>query len=55
VNEGIGLDLEPALSLEAEMFGTLFVTEDQKAGMSAFLEKRSYTFKESNGSLSIKR
>jgi enoyl-CoA hydratase len=44
VNEGIGLDLERALSLEAEMFGTLFVTEDQKAGMSAFLEKQTYTF-----------
>ncbi|WP_227937665.1 enoyl-CoA hydratase-related protein [Alkalihalobacillus deserti] len=44
VNDGIGLDLERALSLEAEMFGMLFESEDQKAGMSAFLEKRTYTF-----------
>lgn len=45
VNEGINLDLERALSLEAELFGTLFSTKDQSEGMSAFLEKREHSFK----------
>lgn len=45
VNEGLNLDLERALSLEAELFGTLFSTKDQTEGMSAFLEKRQVTFK----------
>ncbi|MCQ6279633.1 enoyl-CoA hydratase-related protein [Bacillus sp. EB600] len=45
VNEGINLDLERALSLEAELFGTLFSTKDQSEGMSAFLEKREPSFK----------
>ncbi|SEC76855.1 enoyl-CoA hydratase-related protein [Paenibacillus sp. GP183] len=40
VNEGFDLDLERSLSLETEMFGMLFSTEDQKEGMTAFLEKR---------------
>jgi enoyl-CoA hydratase len=45
VNEGLNLDLERALSLEAELFGTLFSTMDQSEGMSAFLEKRQAVFK----------
>jgi enoyl-CoA hydratase len=45
VNEGINLDLERAVSLEAELFGSLFSTKDQKEGMSAFLEKRQAVFK----------
>jgi len=44
VNEGLNLDLERALSLEAEMFGFLFSTEDQKEGMTAFMEKRKPAF-----------
>lgn len=44
VNEGLNLDLERALSLETELFGSLFSTKDQKEGMSAFLEKRQLTF-----------
>lgn len=45
VNEGMNLDLDRALRLESEIFGTLFTTEDQSEGMSAFLEKRQPTFK----------
>ncbi len=44
INEGINLDLERALSLEAELFGALFSTKDQTEGMSAFLEKRQPVF-----------
>ncbi|WP_375141762.1 enoyl-CoA hydratase-related protein [Bacillus sp. EB600] len=39
------LDLERAVSLEAELFGALFSTKDQKEGMPAFLEKRQAVFK----------
>jgi enoyl-CoA hydratase len=45
VNEGSNLDIERAVSLEAELFGSLFSTNDQKEGMSAFLEKRQAAFK----------
>jgi enoyl-CoA hydratase len=45
VNEGTNLDLERAVSLEIELFGSLFSTEDQREGMSAFLEKRQAAFK----------
>lgn len=44
VNAGLNLDLERALALESEIFATLFSTEDQTEGMSAFLEKRPATF-----------
>lgn len=44
VNEGLNLDLERALSLEAELFGSLFSTKDQTVGMTAFLEKRQAVF-----------
>ena len=44
VNKGMNLDLERAVSLEAELFGSLFSTKDQKEGMSAFLEKRQAAF-----------
>ncbi len=45
VNEGSNLDLERAVSLEVELFGSLFSTADQTEGMSAFLEKRQAVFK----------
>lgn len=45
VNDGANLDIERAVSLEAELFGSLFSTKDQKEGMSAFLEKRQADFK----------
>jgi len=44
VNEGVNLDLERAISLEAELFGSLFSTKDQAEGMTAFLEKRQAVF-----------
>ena len=44
VNEGVNLDLERAISLEAELFGSLFSTKDQTEGMTAFLEKRQAVF-----------
>lgn len=45
VNEGLNLDLERALSLEVELFGSIFSTKDRIEGISAFLEKRQPFFK----------
>ncbi|MCQ5376244.1 MAG: enoyl-CoA hydratase-related protein [Methanomassiliicoccales archaeon] len=44
INEGIDVDLETGLSLEAKGFAICFSTEDQKEGMKAFLEKREAKF-----------
>ncbi|WP_256238597.1 enoyl-CoA hydratase-related protein [Bacillus sp. EB600] len=44
VNDGLNLDFERALSLETDLFGSLFSTNDQTEGMSAFLEKRHSLF-----------
>ena len=40
VRKGIQTDINTGLAFEAEAFGLCFSTEDQKEGMSAFLEKR---------------
>jgi enoyl-CoA hydratase len=45
VNAGINLDLELALKFESQSFGLLFSTQDQKEGVSAFIEKRKPIFK----------
>ncbi|BCJ87638.1 enoyl-CoA hydratase-related protein [Effusibacillus dendaii] len=45
VNEGMNVDLDRALALESEVFGTLFGTEDRLEGMSAFVEKRPASFR----------
>lgn len=45
VGEGIHMDLQSALALEARCFEILFSTEDQKEGMKAFVEKRKPIFK----------
>lgn len=44
VNEGMDMDLESGVAYEAEVFGMCFATQDQKEGMSAFLEKRKSNF-----------
>jgi enoyl-CoA hydratase len=44
VNRSLQGELEADLEFEAEEFGALFATEDQKEGMSAFVEKRTPRF-----------
>ena len=44
VDEGIDKPLDEALALEADTFGSMFATHDQKEGMEAFLAKRSAAF-----------
>lgn len=46
INNGLDVDLEAGLKYEANAFGLCFSTEDQKEGMSAFLEKRKASFKD---------
>ncbi len=43
VNVGMNCDMGDALIYEAEIFGTCFSTEDQREGMTAFVEKRKVT------------
>ncbi len=45
VNGGINMDLESALRFESQSFGLLFSTQDQKEGVSAFIEKRKPIFR----------
>jgi len=45
MNRAFDQDLAGGLRLEAGFFGLCFATEDQKEGMSAFLEKRPAEFK----------
>lgn len=45
VNRGINMDLESALRFESQSFGLLFSTQDQREGVSAFIEKRKAIFK----------
>jgi enoyl-CoA hydratase len=45
VNQGLEMDAERGMAYEAEVFGLVFSTEDQKEGMKAFLEKRKADFK----------
>ena len=40
INEGIQVDMDQAIVIEEKLFGSCFETEDQKNGMTAFLEKR---------------
>jgi enoyl-CoA hydratase len=41
---GEGLDLPAACEMEAQAFSALFGTEDQRAGMRAFLDKKTAAF-----------
>ena len=45
VIEGLDMNLDASLNLEAELFGNLCATEDMKEGTTAFLEKRKPQFK----------
>ena len=45
VNEGMQTDIDRAMTIEADIFGLCFATEDQKEGMRAFVEKRKAQFK----------
>ena len=45
IDKGLEMPLDHALTLEADVFGLCFATEDQTEGMSAFIEKRSSKFK----------
>jgi len=45
VQRGQDMDLDNACILESQVFGLCFSSEDQKEGMSAFLEKRAPQFK----------
>lgn len=44
INRGIETDIETGMAFEAEAFAVCFSTNDQKEGMSAFLEKRAPKF-----------
>ncbi len=45
INRGIETDIDTGISIEADLFGLCFSTEDQKEGMQAFLGKRNADFK----------
>ncbi|OFI06213.1 putative enoyl-CoA hydratase echA8 [Clostridium acetireducens DSM 10703] len=45
INKGMQCDVDTALAYESEVFGECFSTEDQKEGMTAFVEKREKCFK----------
>jgi len=45
ITSGANMNLPSGLDLEAECFALIFATEDQKEGMSAFLQKRKPEFK----------
>lgn len=44
INRGMQVDIDNAIEIEATDFGKCFATEDQKEGMSAFMEKREKNF-----------
>jgi enoyl-CoA hydratase len=45
VMEGVEMPLTAGLALERELQNRLFITDDAKEGISAFIEKRKPTFK----------
>lgn len=44
VDEGLEMDVDKAMTHEADLFGLCFATQDQREGMTAFLEKRKPKF-----------
>ncbi|NLN48343.1 MAG: crotonase [Clostridiales bacterium] len=45
INRGIEINMDSGDAMESELFALCFANEDQKEGMSAFLEKRKADFK----------
>ncbi|MPM23450.1 Short-chain-enoyl-CoA hydratase [bioreactor metagenome] len=45
IERGLQVDLDSGIAIENELFAMCFGTEDQKEGMTAFLEKRPVQFK----------
>lgn len=45
MNRGIETDIETGIAFESNVFGLCFASEDQKEGLSAFLEKRHPNFR----------
>jgi len=45
INRGMQMDIDTALNCESEVFGECFSTEDQKNGMTGFIEKTEKCFK----------
>ena len=45
INEGMEMELKKGIEHEAALFAVSFTTEDQREGMTAFLEKRPANFK----------
>lgn len=44
INKGMDMDFESGQAYESEIFGLCFATEDQREGMTAFVEKRKANF-----------
>lgn len=44
INKGMETDIDTGIQIEADLFGLCFATQDQKEGMTAFLEKRKPNF-----------
>lgn len=44
INRGYEVDIDTAINIESNLFGLCFASQDQKEGMSAFLEKREADF-----------
>lgn len=44
INRGMQVDIDEAIVIEASDFGKCFSTEDQKEGMTAFVERREKNF-----------
>lgn len=45
INRGIETDIETGMLIEKDVFGLCFANEEQKEGMTAFVEKRKANFK----------
>lgn len=45
INRGLETDIETAIVFENQVFALCFATEDQKEGMTAFIEKRNADFR----------